>query len=89
MVRRILLATALLLCASVLLACTGYLTGEQVVRIEKDGYVRTLRLCYYDHLGEPQVITVSAERFCPATITVPHHNEDRDGDGRNDDEEGQ
>lgn len=91
MVKRLLIAILipLILCltAEALLACTGYLTGEQVVRTERNGYVRTLRLCYYDHLGEPMVISISAERFCPATINVPHHNEDRDGDGRNDDEE--
>lgn len=65
----------------VALACTGYLTGEQVVRL-KSG--RDVRVCSYDHLGEPLSITISTVRFCPTMINVKHQNEDRDGDGEED-----
>ncbi len=85
----VIVATLAGTCTDIALACTGYLTGESLVHTNRNGYVRTQRLCYYDHLGDLYVITVPAESFCRTTINVPHHNEDRDGDGTNDDEEGQ
>jgi hypothetical protein len=75
------------MCVDRALACTGYLIGEQVVTVNKNGYVRTYRLCYYDHLGEPFMTTVPSHSFCRTTINVPHPGEDRDGDGEDDGEE--
>ena len=65
-------------------ACTGFLVGEQVVKSKRGG---STRLCYYDHLGDTFVITVPGHGFCKVSINVPHDNEDRDGDGVEDDEE--
>ena len=72
------------LCADYALACTGFLVREQTVKSKRGGYVR---LCYYDHLGDPFIITVPEHRFCAVSINVPHDNEDRDGNGVEDDEE--
>jgi hypothetical protein len=87
-VRRLLLVVvALLASVEMALACTAYLTGEQVVTVKRNGYVRNLRLCYYDHLGDPLMVTTTADRFCQTTLSVPHPGEDRDGDGKDDGEE--
>jgi len=56
-----------------------------VVTNKKTG--RVIRLCYYDHLGDPLVITVPSHSFCRTTLNVAHPGEDRDGDGKDDDEE--
>lgn len=86
--RRLLLTVvAVLASVEVALACTAFLTGERVVTINKNGYSRTVRLCYYDHLGEPLVYSVPSHSFCRTTINVPHPGEDRDGDGKDDGEE--
>ena len=90
--RKALLIVGLLLLAALAakeaLACTGFLTGETVLTIKgKGGYVRRLRVCYYDHLGEPLTLSVPATSFCRTSINVPHDNEDRDGDGNEDNEE--
>jgi hypothetical protein len=85
--KKLLMAVVLLLaCAQVALACTGFLTSEGKVKTKSGRYVK---LCYYDHLGDPYITTMEDYRLCPATINIKHHNEDRDGDGENDDEEGQ
>lgn len=76
------------LAAKTALACTGYLTGESVMVIRgKGGYERKIRVCYYDHLGEPLSLSVPATSFCRASINVAHPGEDRDGDGKDDGEE--
>ena len=85
--KKLLMAVVLLLaCAHVALACAGFLTQEVRVKSKRGGYTK---LCYYDHLGDLYVKTVADYQLCPVTINVPHPNEDRDGDGKNDDEEGQ
>jgi hypothetical protein len=65
-------------------ACTGFLVREQLVKSKRGGYTR---LCYYDHLGDVFVTTVPDYSFCKVSIDVRHDNEDRDGDGVEDDEE--
>jgi hypothetical protein len=74
--------------AKLALACTGYLTHQAVIETTRNGYTRRVRMCFYDHLGEPHIVTVPSHAFCAATINVAHDNEDRDGDGVEDDEEG-
>ncbi len=82
--RKALIVVAVLLLARAALACTGYLTGERVVTVKRNGYERQLRMCYYDHLGDPLVISVPATSFCRNMISVAHPGEDRDGDGKDD-----
>ena len=72
------------LAATMAQACTGFLVGEQVVKSKRGGYTR---LCHYDHLGDTFVITVPGHGACKVSIDVRHDNEDRDGDGVEDDEE--
>ena len=90
--RRVLavLATLVLVGASVAWSCSAWLTGEAVVTVRRNSHSlpRTVRLCYYDHLGEPIILTLPTYSACPVSTNVRHHNEDRDGDGRMDDEEG-
>jgi hypothetical protein len=64
-------------------ACTGFLVREQVVKSKRGGYTK---LCHYDHLGDAFVITVPDYSFCKVSVSVRHDNEDRDGDGVEDDE---
>lgn len=74
--KRLVIALALLAGAKTALACTAYLTSEKVVEIKREGgYVRKLRFCYYDHLGDPMMLTVPANSFCSLTINVRHDNE--------------
>lgn len=75
----------LLLAASAAFACTGYLVGE-VPLPAKSG--RRNKLCIYDHMGDTYAITAQANALCKVSINVRHDNEDRDGDGVEDDEEG-
>lgn len=83
--RRVLMfAVVMLALAQMAWACTGFLTGEQTVKTKSGRYVR---LCYYDHLGDPLVVAVPTHAFCKGTISVPHPNEDRDGDGKEDQED--
>ena len=74
------------LAATAAYACTGFLVREQVVKSKRGGYTK---LCYYDHLGDMFVITVPDHGSCKVSINVRHDNEDRDGDGVEDDEEGE
>jgi hypothetical protein len=67
-------------------ACTGFLVKEELVKSKRGGHTR---LCTYDHLGDVFVTTVPSHAFCKVTIDVRHDNEDRDGDGVEDDEEGE
>lgn len=85
--KKVLMAVVILAAfARVAVCCTGFFEREVTVKSKRGGYVK---LCYYDHLGDLYVITVADYRLCPVTVNVPHPNEDRDGDGKNDDEEGQ
>ena len=72
------------LAASLASACTGFLVNEVRVKSKRGGYSK---LCYYDHLGDMFVITVPDHSFCKVSIKVAHDNEDRDGNGKEDDEE--
>ena len=81
----LLLLLSCALAATTAYACTGFLVKEELVRSKRGGHTR---LCYYDHLGDVFVSTVPSYAFCKVTIDVRHDNEDRDGDGVEDDEEG-
>lgn len=74
--------------AKLALACTAFLTHDAVVeRKGTGGYSRRIRMCFYDHMGDPFITSVPVHSFCAVTINVRHDNEDRDGDGVEDDEE--
>ena len=84
-----LIVLALAVSVNAAYACTAWLKGEALVTVKSQyGLPRTVRMCYYDHLGEPIVLTLPSYSACRVSTAVRHHNEDRDGDGLMDDEEG-